>query len=303
MRYIVVGATGQVGQEFSKCLAPDKLVALGHEEIEVTRPESVRDALDLIEGDIVVDLAAFHNVNQCEDDPDKAFRVNAIGARHIAEAAADRGCKVVYFSSDYVFGLDAMRESPYLESDSINPVNTYGASKAAGEHLVRSVTANHLIVRTSSLFGVVTSKKGWTFPEMILKKARSREDLKVVNDQYMSPTYTLDLVQAVVQLIQNDATGTIHLTNGGGCTWYEFATETLIQSEVDYPVKPVGSDAFPARARRPSYSRLDSERLECMGIQPLRGWREALNAYLDEKAPSSRPGAAAASGAGCLPGR
>jgi len=159
----------------------------------------------------------------------------------------------------------------------------YGASKVAGEQLVRATTDNHLIVRGSSLFGVVTSGKGWTFPELIMERASAGEPLKVVGDQYMSPTYTLDLVRAVVSLMDVDTAGTVHVTNGGGCTWHEFATATLDMVGVSHPIEKVTSEKFGSKAPRPKYSRLDSERLEELGVAPLRSWRDALRAYLVEK--------------------
>ncbi len=283
MRYAIIGSTGQVGQEFVKCLPAERLTLLTREQVDVTDAASVENCLEKLECDVVINLAAFHNVNGCEDDPTKGFQVNAVGAGNVAQAARRNGRRVVYFSSDYVFGLDADRQSPYLEHDPVGPLNAYGVSKVAGEHLVRAATNDHLIVRSSSLFGVVTSKKGWTFPEMILNRARAGEPLKLVNDQYMSPTYTLDLVRAVVQLIKVGVTGTVHVTNAGGCTWFELATATLEMAGVNYEVQPVSSDAFPSKACRPAYSRMDSERLETLGVAPLRDWREGLRAYLMER--------------------
>ncbi len=283
MRYAVIGAAGQVGQEFTKCLPPDRLVRLSRNQIDVSDPASVNECLGRLDCDVVINLAAFHDVNGSEDDPARAFRVNALGALFVARAGRQTGRKIVFFSSDYVFGQEAGRPSPYLEQDPVGPLNVYGVSKDAGEQLIRATTDQHLIVRTSSLFGVVTSKKGWTFPEMIINRARNGQPLKVVNDQYMSPTYTLDLVRTVIALLEVGATGTVHITNAGGCTWFEFASSTLEMAGLDYDVKPVGSDAFPSKAVRPTYSRLDSARFESLGIGPMRHWREALQAYLEEK--------------------
>ncbi len=195
MKLAVIGAAGQVGQEFIKCLETDTFVPLTRDQVDVVDPASVDACIDRIECDVIVTLAAFHDVNGCEDDIERAFQVNAVGAGNVAQAAARGDRKLVYFSSDYVFGREDNRRTPYLESDLPEPVNIYGVSKVAGEQLVRIATDNHLIVRSSSLFGVVTSKKGWTFPEMILQRAKAGEPLRVVNDQYMSPTYTLDLVR------------------------------------------------------------------------------------------------------------
>lgn len=283
MKYAVIGSAGQVGREFAKCLPSENLNALTHEHLDVADSASTHNCIEGLDCDVLVNLAAFHDVNGCEDDPVKAFRVNAVGAGNVAHAARRKGCKVVFFSSDYVFGMDRQRRSPYRESDAAGPLNVYGASKVAGEHLVRAATDNHLIVRSSSLFGVVTSKKGWTFPEMILKRARAGEPLRVVNDQDMSPTYTLDLVRAVVRLVEADAVGTVHANNADGCTWFEFATTTLALAGVPYQVTPVSSDAFPSKAHRPAYSRMQSERWESLALPPLRDWRDALRAYLMEK--------------------
>lgn len=283
MKYAVVGASGQVGQEFGKLLANDALIQITHDDVEITDGGSVRRCMEGLACDVVINLSAFHNVNGCEEDTVRAFETNAIAAGRVAEAAASCGHKLVYFSSDYVFGLERGRDTPYVESDPVGPVNVYGTSKVAGEHFVRAATDNHLVVRTSSLFGVVRSRKGWTFPEMVMERAKAAQPLRVVDDQYMSPTYTFDLVRAVIALLELGATGTVHVTNGDGCTWYEFARNTLELAGIDYPIEAVRSDAFPSKASRPSYSRLDSERLEDLGLAPLRNWREALRAYLVEK--------------------
>ena len=283
MRYAVIGAAGQVGQEFAKVLPATGLVPLPRERANVVDPELLAIGLAKVDFDVLVNLAAFHDVNGCETDGLKAFQVNALGAYHAAQEAARRKKKVVFFSSDYVFGLDRDRRTPSRERDAVGPVNVYGASKIAGEELVRAANEQHLIVRASSLFGVVTSKKGWTFPEMIIRRAKAGEPLRVVNDQYMSPTYTLDLVRTVTALIEAGATGTVHLANGGGCTWFEFASAALELAGIEHPIEPVNSDSFPAKAERPSYSSMESERLGDLGVAPLRHWREALKAYLVEK--------------------
>lgn len=283
MKHAILGASGQVGQEFAKVLPAESLITLTHDDVDVGDEDSVQRCLDGLSCDVIVNLAAFHDVNGCEEDPAKAFRVNTVGAGNVARAAARKRCRVVYLSSDYVFGLERNRNAPYLEGDAIGPLSVYGVSKAAGEQLVQAATDNCLSVRTSSLFGVVRSRKGWTFPEMILQRARKGEPLKVVDDQYMSPTYTLDLVRTVVSLCEKGVTGLVHVTNGDGCTWYEFAVATLKLAGIDYEIEAVGSDAFPSKAQRPVYSRLDSERIESAGVEPPRHWRDALQAYLIEK--------------------
>jgi dTDP-4-dehydrorhamnose reductase len=281
--YIVIGANGQVGQEFARALASRGPLLLTHDQIEVSDPASVDRCLQGIECSAIINLAAFHNVNACEDDPEQAFSINAIAAARIAHAAHTIGCRVVYFSSDYVFGQNANRDSPYVESDPVAPLNAYAVSKVAGEHMVRAACANHLIVRTSSVFGAVTSRKGSTFPEMILRRARAGEPLRVVDDQFMSPTYAPDLAQTVIALLDAGATGTVHVTNGGACTWHEFACATLRLAGIDVQPEPVSSAAFPSPARRPAYSALASEQLAMWSVLPPRPWQAALEAYLAEK--------------------
>ena len=283
MKYAVIGAGGQLGREFAKCLPADLFTALTHDRIDVGSASSVDTCACGLECDVLVNLAAFHNVNECEHDPAAAFQINAAGAGYVARAAHRKRRKVVYFSTDYVFGLDANRDSPYLESDSTGCLNVYGASKIAGEHLVRAATDDHLIVRSSSIFGAMTSHKGWTFPEMILQRATKGEQLRVVTDQYMSPTYAPDLARTVIDLLEAGACGTVHVTNSGGCSWYEFASAALEVAGIEYCIEPVTSDAFPSVARRPRYSRLDSEKLNAMSVAPMRHWRDALRIYLREK--------------------
>jgi dTDP-4-dehydrorhamnose reductase len=283
MKYAIFGSAGQVGQEFCKLLPAEQLILLTRTDADISDADSVQGCVKRLDCDVLVNAAAFHDVNGCEDSPEKAFKVNAIGAMNVAQAARKRGLTVVFFSSDYVFGQETHRSTPYLESDRPGPLNAYGVSKVAGEELVRTTTDEHLIVRTSSLFGVVTSRKGWTFPEMILRRARAGEPMRVVNDQHMSPTYTLDLVRTVVDLVEANARGTVHVTNGGGCTWYDFAAETLKLAGLEYPIAPVDSSSFPAKARRPTYSQMASERIGPLGVAVPRDWRDAIAAYLTEK--------------------
>jgi dTDP-4-dehydrorhamnose reductase len=283
MKLAIIGGYGQVGQEFQKYISPENLTLLSHEQIEVSDLESINSVLTGIDFDIVINLAAFHNTNQCEIEKDKAFLVNSIGAYNVAKASWELNKKVVYFSTDYVFGLDSERDKPYVETDAIAPLNLYGASKSAGEMMVRALNKNHLIIRTSSLYGEVTSKKGWTFPEMIYNKARKGEPLKVVDDQIMSPTYTNELVKTVIEFMNKDVTGTIHVAGGGQCSWYEFACETLRLLNIDHEIESVSSSFFPSKAERPKYSVLSSVFFEDYRVNPMSNWNEALRQYLIEK--------------------
>ena len=283
MKLVIIGGYGQVGQEFQKHMYPEDFQPLSHEEIEVDNEQSVRSCLQGLEFDAVINLAAFHNTDQCEEMMQKAFLVNSIGAGNVARVSQELNKKVVFFSTDYVFGLDSRRTIPYLETDSVAPVNVYGASKAAGEMMVRATNKDHLIIRTSSVFGVVTSKKGWTFPEMIYNKARSGESLRVVNDQIMSPTYTRELAYVTLELLRKDVIGTVHVTGEGECSWYDFASETLRLLNINHKIEPVPSSTFPSKAKRPEYSVLNSNLFEKYQIRSMKPWNESLKEYLIEK--------------------
>lgn len=289
MRIAVIGGTGQVGREFAKFVPADALQVFGSTDVQVEDRASVDAVFERISADVVVNLAAFHHTDQCEGDPARAFAVNAAGAAHVAAAARDRGLKTCFFSSDYVFGGDAARSVPCDERTPEAPLNIYGASKLAGEQVVLQASAANLVVRTSSLFGTVTSKKGWTFPESMIRKARAGDAMRVVSDQIMAPTYTRDLVERVLALLQRDAAGVCHVANSGTCSWWEFATETLRQSGIDHPIAPVAASAFPTKARRPAYSALASGRSAEFGLEPMRPWTAALAAYLLEKGDSPAP--------------
>jgi len=230
-------------------------------------------------------MAAYHDTNAAETDPARTFAVNAVGAFYVARACAAHGKKLVFASTDYVFGRDATRTTPYVESDPTGPVNVYGVSKAAGEDLVRAVCENHLIIRTSNLFGGASARKGWTFPEMVVHRATAGEALKVVSDQVMSPTYVPDLVVATLDLLERDARGIVHLSNSGECSWYDYARRILDLMGIRHPVMACRGADFPSPAQRPAYSAMASERLAEYDLPPMRPWEKALEAYVRDLRP------------------
>ena len=283
MKIIIIGSSGQLGQEFARLKSGHTLVPLTHEDIEVADKDRVNTIFSEQRPDTVINLAAFNRVDECEDKPDKAFQVNALGARNVACAARAQGSAVVFVSTDYVYSGERNPRRPYLESDPAMPLNVYGVSKLAGEHMTAQGNPDHWIIRTSGLYGVATSRKGWTFPELILKKAKAGESLRVVDDQVLTPTYTRDLAGVIMAVLEHGRTGIYHLTNGGQCSWYEFARTVLEMAGVDAEIIPIPSSAFPSKAHRPGYSVLESERLKPQGLKPMRHWKEALEAYLIEK--------------------
>jgi dTDP-4-dehydrorhamnose reductase len=259
-------------------------VGFAHQDLDVTDEASVASAIRSTEPDWVLNTAAFHRVDDCELDPTSTFAVNAVGALNVARAAADVGSGVVFYSTDYVFaGEDRERDHPYEEGDSPHPLSVYGASKVAGEQLVAQANPRHLVVRSAGLYGTATSRKGWTFPELMLNKARTDGFVRVVTDQVLSPTFTADLAQKTKELIEHDATGLFHLTNAGECSWFEFARGAFDLVGVEAEMEPIDSGQFQQRARRPPYSALTTTRLKAVGVKPLRPWEEALSDYLQQR--------------------
>jgi dTDP-4-dehydrorhamnose reductase len=283
LKVAVIGSTGQLGQDLMRVFG-EEAVGFSHEDLDVTDEESVASAISSARPDWVLNTAAFHRVDDCETNPTLTFAVNAIGALNVARAAADVGSGVVFYSSDYVFGgEDRGRDHPYGEGDNPYPLSVYGASKVAGEQLVMQANARHLVVRSAGLYGTATSRKGWTFPELMLNKARTDGFVRVVTDQVLSPTFTADLAQKTKELIGHDAVGLFHLTNAGECSWFEFARGALDLAGVEAKMEAIDSSQLQQRARRPSYSALATTRLEEAGLSPLRPWKEALSDYLQQK--------------------
>jgi dTDP-4-dehydrorhamnose reductase len=283
LKVAVVGSTGQLGQDLMR-LFGEEAVGFTHQELDVTEEERVASAMSSAEPDWVLNTAAFHRVDDCEANPKLTFAVNALGALNVARAAASVGSGIVFYSTDYVFGgQDRERNNPYEEEDSPHPLSVYGASKVAGEQLVMQANARHLVVRSAGLYGTTTSRKGWTFPELMLNKARTDGSVCVVTDQVLSPTFTADLARKTRELIEHDAAGLFHLTNAGECSWFEFARESFDLAGVEAEMEPISTAQMQQRARRPSYSALATTRLEEVGLNPMRPWEEALSDYLQTK--------------------
>lgn len=285
MKVAVTGANGQLGTDLRKVLTDFAVIPLTHKDIEITDIGSVKEVCYKYQPDIIINTAAYVRVDDCETDVDRAFAVNALGVRNIAVAAQEIGAKLIHISTDYVFGgKTELRSTPYTEFDTPIPPNTYGKSKLAGENFVLHLCHKHFIIRTSGLFCAAgRSGKGGNFVETMLKLARERDELSVVNDQVFSPTYTKDLARKIAQLITTEYYGIFHITNRGACSWYDFATEILRLAGLKTPVTPITSAEFPQKARRPGYSVLDNYHLRLLGMDDVRSWQEALKDYLIEK--------------------
>ena len=285
MKVLVIGANGQLGTDLCRALHDLEVIPLTHADIEITNIESIKEVFNKHKPDTVMNTAAYVRVDDCETDEEKAFLVNAIGARNIAVVTQELGAKLVHISTDYIFGGESdSHTTPYTEFDTPVPLNIYGKSKLAGEDFVRHLCQRHFIIRTSGLFGVAgSSGKGGNFVETMLRLGRERDELRVVSDQVFSPTYTKDLARKIAQLINTEYYGIFHITNKDTCSWYEFTKEILSLAGLKTPVVPITSDQYPQKARRPRFSVLDNYRLRLLGMDDMRSWREALKDYMKEK--------------------
>lgn len=288
MRVLVTGANGMLGQDLCVRLETEGYEVIRTdvgiregvpvspwEKLDITDTEEVKRCLMLFQPDAVIHGAAYTDVDGCERNPDMAFKVNAMGTWNLAALCGNIQTTLVYVSTDFVF--DGAKETPYTEFDTPNPLNHYGASKLAGERYVSQLCRKHFITRTAWLYGV----HGPSFPAKMLELAKTRPELKVVEDQIGSPTHTRDLAEVIVSLLPSSLYGTYHVTNSGSCSWYEFAKTTLEMSGVsNVEIKPIPASAWPSPTKRPHYSVLRHYALELQGKDNLRHWKEALQEYL-----------------------
>lgn len=284
MRVVIIGSNGQLAHDLTPALREDghEVLGLTHAQIEVADLASVRNALVAAEPELVVNTSAYHKVDEVEENPDRAFAVNAIGPRNLALVCRELDASLMHLSTDYVFSGETSR--PYVETDAPAPVNLYGVSKAAGEMAIRYAWSKHLIVRTSGLYGVAgSSGKGGNFIETMLRLARDGKPIKVVNDQTLTPTWTRALARQVGALLRTEAWGTYHATCQGQCTWFEFAAAIFQCSGLHPDLSPQTTAQSGARARRPKYSVLDNLALRSLGLDVLPDWRDALEGYLKDR--------------------
>jgi dTDP-4-dehydrorhamnose reductase len=285
MRIAVLGAAGQLGRDLCpRLVALGEVVPLARTDIDLAQPNTIAPALACHRPDVFVNCAAYNFVDKAETDRDAAFRVNEFAVQFLALSCRDIGAKLVHFSTDYVFGADTTRNTPYSEDDAPGPVSYYGMTKFAGERFVFAASPAHLVIRTCGLYGVWGSGgKGGNFVETMLRLAGQGKPLRVVNDQRCTPSCTADVAAATVELIVRGATGLFHVVNRGACTWFEFAAEIFRQSDLKPDLTPITSAEFGAAAKRPAYSVLSAAKLAAFLGSPLRSWSEALGSYLVER--------------------
>lgn len=287
MKYAVLGSAGQLGRDLCPRLAGE-VVPLTRARADLTRPDTLAATLKEIRPDIVVNCAAYNFVDRAEAEPEAAFAANAWGVRFLATVCRDLGCVLVHFGSDYVFGLEPSRSSPYAETEAPGPVSVYGLSKLTGEYLARSLCPRHFVIRTCGLYGVWGSGgKGGNFIETMLRLAGQGKPLRVVDDQVCTPSYTVDVATATAALIDTDRYGLYHLTNAGSCSWHELARTVFQVANVAADLTPITTKEFGAAARRPDFSVLATAKYAALGLPPLRPWQEAVAAYLRERSQRS----------------
>jgi dTDP-4-dehydrorhamnose reductase len=276
MRITIFGATGLLGKALMREWSDDEVTGFGSADGDIRDAEQVLRLVERSRPDWIVLAAAYTDVDGCETNRDLAFNVNCRGAVNVAHAAKQHGARLLYLSTDYVF--DGTKTTPYETNDPRSARSVYGQSKAEAELQLGQILPQCCIVRTSWLFGA----GGKCFPDTILKLAASRQHLDVVGDQRGSPTYSVDLARVLIQLCRQHASGVVHVTNRGECSWYDFAREIIAGAGLATVLHETTSDKFVRPAERPKYSVLSPESLQNRGIE-MPGWQDALRRYMAER--------------------
>ena len=278
MKVLVTGVKGQLGYDVVNELTKRGHIAIGTdiEEMDITDADSVDAVIKENVPDAVIHCAAYTAVDAAEDNADLCRKINAEGTQNIVNVCKELDIKMTYISTDYVF--DGEGERPWEPDDERTPLNVYGQTKYEGELAVQNTLEKYFIVRIAWVFGV----NGKNFIKTMLNLGKTRDSLTVVDDQFGSPTYTFDLARLLVDMVETDRYGIYHATNEGICTWYEFACEIFKQAGMNVKVSPVSSAEYPAKAKRPSNSRMSKEKLAENGFEKLPTWQDALSRYLKE---------------------
>ena len=283
MNVAIIGANGQLGSDVADAFQQngDTVFPLTHTEIELSNLDSVAKCLGGIRPQLIVNTAAMHHVEKCEQEPEKAFAVNGLGSRNLAIQARELSAVLMHVSTDYVF--DGAKGAPYEEQDAPRPLSVYGNTKLAGEYFVRAAAPKHFVLRTSALYGKrpCRAKGGLNFIELMLKLARERGEVKVVNNEFITPTATDELAKQIVALSRSDAYGLYHATAEGKCSWYEFAAKIFEFTGTQVTLKAAGPNEFPAKVSRPHYSVLENRALKSRNLNVFRPWVEGLQQYLE----------------------
>jgi dTDP-4-dehydrorhamnose reductase len=274
VKILITGSKGQLGQELAETLPEQahEAVALSRSELDVADIRAVERAIEAHSPELVINAAAYTNVDGCETETDLAYSVNSLGPRNLAQTCERRGCELLHVSTNYVF--DGRGDRPYEPFDTPTPLSAYGRSKLAGEEYVKHLSSRWYIVRSAGVYG-----RGRNFVRTMLRVARERDVLKVKDDEFISPTYARDLAEGIIKVVEAGRYGLYHLTNAGSCSWYEFTQEIFRLAEVEVELVPIPSSEYPLPAARPANGILSS-----LGSPKLRHWRDALADYLEREA-------------------
>lgn len=285
LKIALIGSDGQLGTDIYKYFTNKgmDITGLTISDIDVCDKNLCSDVLLRIKPELVINTAAFHQVDLCEDEVGKAFEVNVAGLKNLAEICLSLDAALMHFSTDFVFG-GYESATPFTEDDCPAPVSVYGISKLAGEYLLKYMMKKYYLLRVCGLYGHAGSLgKGYNFVELMIRLASEGKDIKVVDDQVLTPTSTKDITAKLYELIRTGKYGLYHMTNSGSCSWYEFACEIFKQSGLSPNISPTTSDAFASKAKRPAYSVLDNKNLRAAGLADLRPWKESLADYIKER--------------------
>ena len=285
MKIAVIGANGQLGMDVVNSFSSneDEVTGLTHSDLELSNIDSVSTCLREMHPRVIVNTAAMHHVENCEREPEKAFEVNGLGARNLALVARDISATLIHVSTDYVF--DGAKGNPYEETDAPNPLNVYGNTKLCGEYFVRSTVEKHFVLRTSAIYGrsPCRAKGGLNFIELMLKLARERGEVRVVDSEFVTPTSTAELARQMVKLSDSDAYGLYHATAEGSCSWHEFAREIFAMTGTKVNLEVAGPNEFPAKVPRPKYSVLENCGLKNQKINIFKPWQDGVREYLSSR--------------------
>jgi dTDP-4-dehydrorhamnose reductase len=284
LKVAIIGANGQLGSDLCQVYRArgHAVTELNHDRLDIALFQPCHNCLAEIRPDLLINSAAMHNVEECENNPERAFEVNGSGPRNLSLLANEIGFVLVHFSTDYVF--DGTKKDPYVETDYPIPLNVYGNTKLSGELFVRSMAQRFFVIRVSGLYGLspCRAKRGLNFVKLMLKLAEERDEVRVVDDEVLTPTYTRDVAEQMEELTKTDKYGLYHMTAQGSCSWYEFAKRIFELAPGRAKLSVAKPGEFPAKVPRPKYSVLENAALKALGQDRMPHWSDSLERYLQE---------------------
>ncbi len=285
MKIAVIGANGQLGSDICDALEAngDELVKLTIKDIDIVDKNSIESAFENLSVDFIINTAAYHNVELCEENQIKAFEVNALGSLNLANLANNIDIPVLHISTDYVF--DGEKKAPYIETDRPVPLNVYGNTKLSGEYFISTVAKKYYVLRVSGIYGTnPCMAKGYNFVDLMIKLSKERDEVRVVDDEFLTPTYTGEIANQIVKMVHtNPKYGLYHVTAEGSCSWYEFAKEIFKLTESTVKLNRANPGEFAIKINRPKYSVLENRGLKEQNINIMSNWKDGLLKYIKKK--------------------